>query len=620
MDALIFVLFQIGCATALALTALAAGLPAVRRLGCTSVAERVVWGFVLGLLAIAQTFLGLALARLFVPWTVGLLAVGAVVWGGSEVLALLADFRSMVRRLAPVRRRWTYLGCVAGVAPWAAGALYPPFEWDETIYHLVWARSLVAQHALVVQPQLRAPAFPPLAELLQAGMLILGGDVAAHWVSFWATAATAGLLASWPGFANFGRQRWLSAALYLGTPLVVFLSGLGYVDPLLVLWVTAALAAVARSRANDDRRWLIVAGACVGGAAGVKYLALFFVGWLCFEVFWTARRGWLRRLGDSLRIAVPAGLIAAPVYAWIFAATGNPLFPFYAGIFGSTPWSYEPVSPAPSIAQHALAALNLPWKALVARADVGGMPPYSPFWLAALVLAVAGVLVQRQWRWTVVMSAAYLWVIPVNSRYLLPVLPVLGLAGVMTLAQARPSWWRSPQLAALAVGLVFVPGWAYAARLCALRGPLPTTRAERNEFLGERLPCYAAVRWLNEHQGDHYVAYGMALERLAGLAAGRWYGDHSGPWSFDRVEGALARHRTAGEALSGTGAGWVVAPKAWQETFLSSDRAHPPSVTFDDGACAVLELRPPASPGASEADGLIGRPAGQEPSLRTAPQ
>src|SRR4029079_15840080 len=72
VDALIFVLFQIGCATALALTALAAGLPAVRRLGCTSVAERVVWGFVLGLLAIAQTFLGLALARLFVPWTVGL--------------------------------------------------------------------------------------------------------------------------------------------------------------------------------------------------------------------------------------------------------------------------------------------------------------------------------------------------------------------------------------------------------------------------------------------------------------------------------------------------------------------------------------------------------------------
>ncbi|HFR8549045.1 TPA: hypothetical protein ACHX5U_004205, partial [Shigella flexneri] len=53
-------------------------------------------------------------------------------------------------------------------------SLRAPGDWDDTMYHLPLARSLVEHHAIVVEQYLRFPLFPQNADLLMALGLQLG--------------------------------------------------------------------------------------------------------------------------------------------------------------------------------------------------------------------------------------------------------------------------------------------------------------------------------------------------------------------------------------------------------------------------------------------------------------
>src|SRR5436190_2159713 len=123
-----------------------------------------------------------------------------------------------------------------------------------------------------------------------------------------------------------------------------------------------------------------------------------------------------------------------------------------------------------------------------------------------------------RWRWSAAMVAAYLWVTPINSRYLLAIVPVVGLIAVFSIGELWPRLWESRRsLAAWAV-ILTLPGWLYAWVLLARRGPVPLDDTAREAFLGRQLECYSAVRYLDRTFGDRYKAYGLFLERLMGVA------------------------------------------------------------------------------------------------------
>ena len=134
-------------------------------------------------------------------------------------------------------------------------------------------------------------------------------------------------------------RRRLAAAAWLGNPLVVYLGGTGYVEPLLALSVTAACWAFWRWRRDGRDGWLALAAVFAGAAAATKYLGLYFVGMLALGALLggspapaASRAGRLRSLALFGGVAL---LVMAPWYGRIVAMTGNPVFPYLPEVFGS---------------------------------------------------------------------------------------------------------------------------------------------------------------------------------------------------------------------------------------------------------------------------------------------
>src|SRR5262249_28464309 len=132
--------------------------------------------------------------------------------------------------------------------------------------------------------------------------------------------------------------RLWAAALWLGTPHVVWMASAAYVDLGLALQATAAIYAWTRAReqSHGGAAWWAVAGACAGFAAATKYLGLFFVAGGLVAALSAAWRG--RRLVPLLAFGAAAAGASGPWYLRLVLETGNPLFPFYSRWFGGAIW------------------------------------------------------------------------------------------------------------------------------------------------------------------------------------------------------------------------------------------------------------------------------------------
>jgi len=566
-----------------------AGAPLVRDLGGDGLRERLAWSIALGLLLWAEACFLAGLAHALRAPIVVTLALGALALGGKEAWRLTRDLLAWCR--ASRARPWFVALALLFAAPIVVSALYPPFHWDETIYHLVFARSFAESGSLPYLIAARVPVFPPFAEALSAAVLLLADDVATHWVAIVATVGTVLLLLAWRDVPR--SVRLLAAALFLGSPLVVFLAGLGYVDPLLTLWVTAAVAALDRARRGGARRWLAVAGASAGAAASVKYLGLFVVGWIALESLCTWRGPLRARLAATSTVVASSLAVAGPVYARIVAWTGSPLFPFYPAVFGASPWAYE-VQPSVTTTpvERILSSLAVVWRGVFDRGAVGEMPPFSPFWPFVVLVLVVGAFRVPRWRWALAMLVAYLLVIPTNARYVLPLVPYAGLAGLAALGGWVARRVSAPRALAAAVIVLAAPGWLYALYVCEQRGPVPSDPRARDRFLAERLDCYSSVAFLNRAVPGDYAAYGLPLERLAGLAHGRWFGDVTGPWSFGGATAQIERDGTQAPMLREAGAEYLVMEEPLAQRLRRSLESSGGRVLFRDGSCSVFALHP----------------------------
>ena len=533
--------------------------------------------------AFALGALGLLTRGALIVLVVGIHLAGLPVW--REVLGA---------------RRWK-LGVllILAAAPLFFLALYPPTAFDETLYHLPFARAFAQAGSLPFLPELRVPVFPPLNELLFTGMLLLAGDVSIHLVQLLATLATAVLLIAWGRRSFSPAAGWVAAAAFLGNPIVVHLSGTGYVEPLLALFITASVYALDRWRESRDSRetaaWLVLAAVFAGSAAGVKYLGLFFVGIVLLAVLRE------RRVRDLLVASVVVLAVLAPTYGRILFHTGNPLFPFYPEIFGSSAWDPQP-GPSRSLEERVTDYLSIPWDVLFERRAVGWQPPYSPAYLLALPLLVFGFIRDPRVRRLLAITLAYSLLFPLlppDARYLVVVVPLISLALGGTLARWR---FRPKVLPALAV-LLFLPGWLYSFYRIDREGPLPVTARERELYLARELPAYAALQHLNRLWGSDYVVYGVLLENMVYHAEGTFLGDWSGPARFHRVLPAMGDPEAFHRLLRELGAGYLLLLPDRTPLLESPDWRRRFRRIYADGKAEVYELSPFRGPRA-----LKGRP------------
>ncbi len=368
-------------------------------------------------------------------------------------------------------------------------ALYPPVAFDETCYHLPFVDAIAKSGAIVFRTDFRFPVFPLLHEILCVPAFLIGGATATHLIALAETALLLGLVLAWPKEEK--TARCLAAALVIGNPILVQLGTVTYVDVALALFIAAGFYCL------DDERFL-AAGFLLGTAASVKYLGLFFV---VAGVF-VARRAIARYTAGAA-----AGML--PMYGVLLALTGDPLFPYLKPSI----WVLPPV-PRPA-SEKVIGALRLLWDITFARARVNWQPPYSPLFALAIVMVVFKWGGTRLRIITILYLAVFTF-LPQDSRYLLPLLPLVSLA-----AARRWERWRVP-LAAISIAIAI----AYAGFRMVRQG-MPNDR-----YLDERIPELRALRM----RGAGPV-YQCGAEQLKFFGGSELAGDHAGPWAYSRMMG-----------------------------------------------------------------------------------
>ncbi|HEX6903699.1 MAG TPA: phospholipid carrier-dependent glycosyltransferase [Thermoanaerobaculia bacterium] len=493
----------------------------------------------LGLALLAHLLLLLGLAGLLRPGPVLLLVAAVHIWG----------FPVWRERIAEIRPRPVWL-LAALALPLFLLPLYPPTGFDATMYHLPFARSFAESGGMPFLPDLRFPVFPQANEILFAAAMLFGGDVAAQGVQLFAALLTAGLLVVWGRGTWNPAAGWLAAAVFLGNPVVVHLAGTAYIEPGLALFITAGIFALDRWRLGGGRSWLALAAAFTATAADVKYLGLFFLGVAGLVAIFAVRsRPVAARCRDALLFSAVAAAFLAPWYLRIYLHTGNPLFPYLSGLFGSDLWT-APMSPHPgemSFGQLVRLA-RLPWDLVFERQRAGGQPPFSPVYLAALPLLAVGFCRDFRVRFPLLIAGAFglVWTrLPPDSRYLLTVLPLasLAVAGAAAPWIGRSRFFASRRGTALLCLGCFLPGWLYAGYRVHRQGPPPVTAEGREAYLARALPVHPALAHLNRTRGRGYTVWALHAENMVYFADGRFLGDWVGAASFPRV---LAASRDAG--------------------------------------------------------------------------
>lgn len=533
----------------LAATAWVLGRGATRALGLAGSGrlEKGVVATVLGLALAAWLLFLLGLAGRLQAVPVLLTAALVHIFGAPVWRETWEDLRAGVPR--PGWGVGLALGALVA-APFALPALYPPSGFDATLYHLPFARAFVETGGLPYLADLRFPVFPQANEILFAAVMLSGRDIAAQGVQLLATLLTAVLLALWArrSFPDLRAAGALAAAIFLGSPLVSYLAGTGYIEPGLTLFVTGGLFAADRWRETGDRRWLVPAAALAATAADVKYLGLYFLGVAGLLVALTRVAGGKPRpVGkrglDVLLFGGVALVFLAPWYLRLILLTGNPVFPYAPRIFGSNPWQSLPdPNREGTLVQRLVRAVRIPWDTVFLRHSYGGLPPVSPVFLAAIPLFVAGAWRDfrlRRWLvlWLSIVAAFALacsW-LPKDSRYLVPVFPLVSLAVVGSIAACAGHWRGSRRFALVLCVACLAPGWLYGFSWMARNGPVPLTPAGREAFLTRKVPGYAALSWLNRTRGSHYTVWVFRAEQAAYFARGRFLGDWSGLASFGRM-------------------------------------------------------------------------------------
>ncbi|MEO8034187.1 MAG: phospholipid carrier-dependent glycosyltransferase, partial [Acidobacteriota bacterium] len=510
----------------------------------------------LGLAVAGQLFVLLGLAGALRPWSIGTLTV----------LVIAGGVYRWNRQERTRYQRGMVAGAIVSASPLFALALYPPTSFDETLYHLPFVRALARSGAIGFQPDLRFPIFPQLHEALCAPAFLALGDVATHLVALGELLILVALLIDWPRDRRAGI---LAAALALGNPIVVHLGTITYVDSALTLFVAAGFYCLDRgcraegpahswrrrsrplqageehSPADNSGWYFAAAGLLLGSACSVKYLGWYFAGAATlFVILFAANR---RRAIPLFLVSLGAGVV--PTYARIYTLTGNPLFPFLTGVFGSSQWRLD-------VTAKASLSTRILWDITFGREHLNQQPPYSPLFALGIILLLGVMFRSRRVAFLVALSGGYLAIftlLPQDSRYLLPLLPLVSIAT----ASAIASWLASRGSGGVSIVVLsllsIAPGLAYAGYRLVRQGPPPLTAKARHIYLERHIPEYRAL----ERRGPGRI-YVCGAEQLKYFGGNDMIGDVSGPFANEKLFGENRSAAALSPALARLGVRYLL--------------------------------------------------------------
>jgi len=289
-----------------------------------------------------------------------LLAVLVLVTGAISIPKVPRVFLAWLCWLLPAPRKlvhefyvstekidnWTrlILACItiAAVAN-LAGAVAPPFEYDELEYHLgALADYQRAGHIAFLRHNFYSN-LPQLTEMLYLLAMTTTSDIAAkllHWLF--------GLLGAGAVY-GVARQLWsrrvglVAAALFYCTPFVQDLSRTARVDLATAFFATLAFGGLIvwseefhRDGPGRDRTWVRLSALAAGAAVATKWTAIPVV--VIPAIFLLAVR---RQFRPIPAYCLMAAVVVLPWLLKNWLLTGNPVYPLFYAWFPHSSWSAQ---------------------------------------------------------------------------------------------------------------------------------------------------------------------------------------------------------------------------------------------------------------------------------------
>lgn len=517
-------LFSTALLAVVVLIATGVGRLVLRATGAADVSasEKTLVGCTLGLGILSYGVFLIGMAGVLHRWVVTLFLGVLFVLGHTEMKDTLASLTAN-RNLIRDRPLWVAATLsFVGLAFWVSWT--PPHQYDSLVYHLALPEHYILHRRIVPLERVLYSYFPQNGEMLYTLALLLGSDIFAQLFTWLASFLT--LL--WV-FEMAKREvpltvTLLACLLLASHTSVLLLAPTTYVDPLVMLWVTAACLSFFRwvelsTGASQQRGWLILSGIFAGCALGTKYYAG--IACVVLGLFLLARLTWAVRAGEGRSSALDLAFFglsaAAPFLPWMirnYVEVGNPVFPFLYRWFDSGRVGWTPESAAMYFqvfteyghkGRFLKDLLSFPYLATVqplrygGGMDVLGDFGWEALWAAA-PLAVWAALKNRYLAMALLYCLGHwgLWFTTgAVLRFLLAIAPLLSLLaahGLWSLWNVLGKGFR----AALAAGL----GLALACRLClflyvhAYFGSAHVLLGleTREEYLGRRLSYYPCAR------------------------------------------------------------------------------------------------------------------------------
>jgi hypothetical protein len=504
----------------------AAGLLGLR--GPEEGAKSVV-GMTLGLGLLSLSVLVLAAAHLLRPWALSVVLAGFWLVGFSELRAALTGAR-------PPEQWRSYPLAAAGILA-ALGLTFwltwvPPHQYDSLVYHLALPAAYLRAGSLQVSGPPGYTHFPQNGEMLFALALALKSDLLAQMLMWLAAALSVAWLWTMAG-ADIALEARLLGALLLAThTAVMLLASTTYIEPLVMLWTTAAVLLFWRWRresAGAPRSWLALSAVFTGLALGAKYTAGITAGVLGFMlvVDWLAAPAGARRsrAGDLALFVLVTAAVFAPWLIKNTLETGDPVFPFLYRWFASTRSGWPAAGAARYFAVLTEYGFGGAWYVALARLPFqllgnslrfgGGMDVLGDmgwellFWSLPLAAWAAWRRRNRTALWLLAFCGLYLaawFATGVVLRFLTALAPLLCLLaafGLHSLWSRLEGWGRG--LLAAGAGLLMathVLVFLYAHAVFG-SGRVLAGLESREEFLSRRLEYYPCAAWARGHLGGN---------------------------------------------------------------------------------------------------------------------
>jgi len=488
--------------------------------------------FVLGLAgALRARPVGVALAALAMlslawVWRMQAAGPGSARWHPNLRLPL-----PLPLPLPPVAVTWVFICLLVGLSFWA---IRPPGLWDDTSYHLPYARHYLEQGGIALNPYLRFPLFPHNAHLWFAVGLMAGSDVPAQVM---ATALPTALTA----LGVFGLGTWLlgsrlagvaAVALLLWAPPLREALGYAYVDHLLMWFSTAAVAALVLATQAQQQplriRWIVLCGLLAGTAAGTKTFGALVAVILGLLILLLPGLRW--RAAWPYALAVACSGLGWYLRSW--AVSGDPVHPLGGGLFGHHLWNAADLQ-----AQHqeqATHGVSRAWGHLPQALGAAGLAVLVPAFLAPLWPSLRS---PAWWAVTGVFAAYTLvWHTSTQvARYMTCVLPLGALLVTamvwQVLSRAGPALGRGRGVAGAHRAASVAWGLGMLAATLALQPPYQAMAQRLQAWqaeLGAR-SGYELMRAASGFRSAHgpvlvQVGFENAVYFFEGRAVGDWFG------------------------------------------------------------------------------------------------